>query len=273
MKLQTPVIPKPGDFSLGFDDKIVVLGSCFADNMGTRLQQAGFDVLVNPFGTLYNPVSIADAVARLESGTPFSESDCIEMGAGAGKICSFSHHTSFARPTAAEFLENANASLERASAFWKQATRVIITYGTARCWAHGGTVVSNCLKRPGYEFTHEMLSVPEAREAVLRAVVPGKKYLFTVSPIRHLGEGAHDNTLSKATLHLALEGLNYFPAYEILLDELRDYRFFAEDLLHPSPTAVQIIWERFIDFAVPQQDLNRIAENEKLFKSSMHRSF
>lgn len=273
MKLITPVTAPQDSFTLGFEDKTVVLGSCFADNMGARLMHAGFNVLVNPFGTLYNPVSIADAVARLESGEPFGEQDCVEMGAGAGKVCSFSHHTSFARPSVQEFLDVANGALKEACEFWKIANKVIITYGTARCWAHEGRIVANCLKRPGYEFTHEMLSVSEARAAIERSIVPDKEYLFTVSPIRHLGEGAHDNTLSKATLHLALEGRPYFPAYEILLDELRDYRYFAEDMVHPSPVAVQYIWERFLNFAVSPADLQTVVKNEKRWRASLHRAF
>ena len=232
-------------------DKVTVLGSCFANEMGARMKDAGFDVCVNPFGTLFNPVSIANSIARLDSAIPFRPEECVEMGAGAGKICSWWHHTSFARLTAEEFLGNANKALQEASAFWKSSHKVIITLGTAMVWklVSNGEVVSNCLKRPSREFSHEMLSVSQT-SAVLKRIVaahPDKGFIFTVSPIRHMGEGAHLNTISKSTLQLAIEatGAAYFPAYEIMLDELRDYRWFAEDLVHPSKTASDYIWERF----------------------------
>ena len=143
------------------DDKVAVLGSCFATEMGTRMASAGFNVCTNPFGTVYNPVSIANSIARLDHCVPFRRDECVEMGAGAGKICSWWHHTSFARLTEDEFLLNANKSLEEKSAFWKDSNKVIITFGTAMVWklVSNGEVVSNCLKRPSREFSHEMLSV------------------------------------------------------------------------------------------------------------------
>ena len=296
MKLFTEVSCKKIPF-LSASDRIFVLGSCFADAIGARLADAGFDVACNPFGTLYNPASLAAAVARLDSAEPFGPQDCVEMGAGAGRICSFSHHTSFARATAQEFLAHANARLQEDAARWRACTHVILTLGTARVWRAlelpGRPVVANCLKRPAREFSHELLSV-DACAALLRTIVethPDKRFLFTVSPIRHLGDGAHGNTLSKATLHLAVEellsashpeptdrhpGLDpgspaYFPAYEILLDELRDYRFYGEDLVHPAPAAVQIIWERFLDACTDPADRPRILAAEKAARAAAHR--
>ena len=235
--------------------KFTVLGSCFANEIGTRMKDAGFDVCLNPFGTLYNPVSIANSIARLDSAIPFRPEECVEMGANAGKICSWWHHTSFARVDARDFLQNANAALAKASAAWKESNVAIITLGTARVWklVSSGEVVSNCLKRPSREFSHEMLSVGQV-SAVLGSIVhkhPEKEFIFTVSPIRHMGEGAHLNTLSKATLHVGLEAVlgnraSYFPAYEILIDELRDYRYYAEDGSHPSKEAVDIICTDFL---------------------------
>ena len=237
------------------DDKISILGSCFANSIGERLIADGFDVCLNPFGTLYNPISIANSIARLDSAIPFRPEECVEMGANAGKICSWWHHTSFARVDAQDFLSNANASLAKASAAWRESNVAIITLGTARVWklVSNGEVVSNCLKRPSREFSHEMLSVGQV-SAVLGSIVrkhPEKEFIFTVSPIRHMGEGAHLNPISKATLHVALESVlgdraSYFPAYEILIDELRDYRYYAADGSHPSEEAVGIICERFM---------------------------
>jgi len=268
---------------LSRDANICVIGSCFADAIGGRLCEAGFSVLCNPFGTLYNPASVAAAVKRLDSGLPFTLEDCVEMGAGAGRVCSFSHHTHFARPTAEAFLANANERLAADCAAWAKTDRVLVTLGTAWVWRAlerpGQPVVANCLKRPAREFAHELLSV-EASVALLREMVdshPDKAFLFTVSPIRHLGDGAHANTLSKSTLHLAVQQIlragraEYFPAYEILLDELRDYRFYADDLLHPADTAVQLIWERFLDACTDPADRAAILAAERASRATRHR--
>lgn len=230
-------------------DKIMVIGSCFATNVGGRLLDDGYDVCINPFGTIFNPESIANSVTRLESAEPFTIMDCVEMGAGAGKVCSFWHHTSFARRTPEEFLKNANDSLAEASAIWKGCNKVIVTFGTAQVWRHNGKTVSNCLKRPGYEFTHEMLTLERIRECIDTICVDGKEYLFTVSPVRHMGEGAHVNTISKSLLHLAIEesGVGYFPSYEIVIDELRDYKYYNEDKVHPSAEAIDVVYRRFIE--------------------------
>ena len=270
---------------LSQDGRICVLGSCFADSIGERLAAAGFDVLRNPFGTLYNPASVAAAAERLDSARPFTPDECVEMGAGAGLVCSFSHHTRFARPTAEAFLDAANAALAADAAAWAGCRRVLVTLGTAFVWRAlarpGQPLVANCLKRPAREFSHEMLDVA-ACAALLRTLVerhPDKEFLFTVSPIRHLGDGAHANTLSKSTLHLAVQEVlascpdrtAYFPAYEILLDELRDYRFYADDLVHPADSAVQLIWERFLDACTDPADRPAILAAERAARAALHR--
>ena len=278
MKLFTD-IPCEKIAEISLSDHICVLGSCFADEIGARLEAGGFNVLRNPFGTLYNPASIASAIARLDSAEPFTPADCVEMGAGAGRVGSFSHHTSFARPTAEEFLAHANARLSEDAARWRACNRVVLTLGTAWVWRAlerpGQPVVANCLKRPAREFAHELLSV-EACTELLRGIVEGhpeKQFLLTVSPIRHLGAGARANTLSKSTLHLAIEnaGVSYFPAYEIVMDELRDYRFYAEDLVHPAPAAVQIVWERFLDACTVPAERDRILAVERASRAANHR--
>lgn len=283
MKLQTlvPILPLPVTLSL--QDKVTVLGSCFADAVGSRLAEWGWDASVNPFGTLFNPVSVCNSISRLQCGVPFTQEDCVEMGAGAGLVCSFSHHTSFARPTPEAFLANANAVLEVASARWKASNRVLITLGTAWVYRHkeSGEVVANCLKRPAGEFSRECLSVPQVT-ALLTSLVKRhaeKSFIFTVSPIRHLQDGAHANQLSKATLLLALEAVcaafpertAYFPAYEIVLDELRDYRFYAEDMLHPSAQAEDYIFERFIDAVLPPAQRSDLEARRKALLASRHR--
>ena len=250
MKLQTPVTLDPAPVSISYNDRIAVLGSCFADEIGARLAAAGFDVLCNPFGTLYNPVSIGNAVARLTAGVPFTADEVVEMGAGAGRYCSCWHHTSFARETPEAFLENANAVLAEASAFWKDCNRVIIT-----------------------EFTRYRLTVAQSA-ALLRGLVerhPGKQFIFTVSPIRHLADGAHGNQLSKSTLLLATEGLPYFPAYEIMMDELRDYRWWAEDMVHPTKQAAAYLCDRFVEWALPTREWDLYESRMKTWRQAQHR--
>jgi hypothetical protein len=262
----------------------MMLGSCFTDNIGKRLHNFGFDVCVNPFGTLYNPASIYESVIRLIQGTPFTENDSTKIGAGSDRICSFHHHTSFSRKTSEEFLINANKALEDASAFFKQCNKVIITLGTSWCYRHLATdrIVSNCLKHPASEFTREFLQASQT-ETLLSTIIDtckGKEFIFTVSPIRHFKDGAHGNQLSKAALLLGSEATiqahqdnaDYFPAYEIFMDELRDYRFYAEDMCHPSAQAVEYIRERFLNWALPAEEHSTLEVNIKKFKQSCHRS-
>ena len=283
MKLQTPVADEKCRIGISYNDKIMILGSCFSDNIGKQLKDLGFDVCVNPFGTLYNPASIKESINHLSSRTPFTKEDCTEIGAGSKKICSFSHHTSFARETVEEFLENANKTLEEAADFFNTCNKIIITLGTSWCYRHieRNVIVSNCLKHLAAEFKREFLS-SEATADILSDIVAktGKEVIFTVSPIRHFKDGAHGNQLSKAALLLGantaiIENPNkadYFPAYEIVMDELRDYRFYAEDMCHPSQMTVNYIRERFLDWALPLEERSKLEENIRKFKQSCHRA-
>ena len=271
VKLSTPVASPKLTFGISLKDKVVVLGSCLSDELGAKFADAGFDVMTNPFGTLYNPLSIENAIARLDSGKPYTAEDCVQMGAGAGLVCSWEHYTKFARPSADEFLAGANVALARAAEKWRSASTVVVCLYTAYVWEHDGRVVANCLKRPAGEFTRRMLSVDEVRAAVDRIEKghPDKRFLWMVCPIRQTAD-LRENTLSKATLHLGLAGAPYFPAYEIVHDELRDYRFYADDLAHPSAGAMQIIWERLIE-AVDPGERDAITANERQSKTLKHR--
>ena len=283
LKLQTPVQTGRSLVEMSLESQAITLGSCFADSIGRKMEELGFNILVNPFGTLYNPVSICNSVARLASGIPFTSKDCVVMGAGAGLVCSFSHHTTFARETEKEFLSVANSSLEKAAGFWNSATEVIVTLGTAWCFEHiaSGEIVSNCLKRDSKEFNRRRLSVPEVSNLLKNMVrrFPEKEFIFSVSPIRHLKDGAHGNQLSKSTLLLAVdevikafpERTDYFPAYEIFMDELRDYRFYAPDMTHPSDQATEYIWSRFVDWVVPVKDIPELERRLKALAASRHR--
>ncbi len=277
MKLQTPVTDLPCKVGISYNDKIMMLGSCFSDNIGSRLKNYGFDACVNPFGTLYNPASILSAVRRMLSVEAFRENDCVEIGAGDSRTCSFSHHTSFARPSYEEFIENANTRLAEAAEFFRECNKVIITLGTSWCYRHveRDIIVSNCLKRNPKEFVREFL--PASRTAVmLREIMdlcPDKQFIFTVSPIRHFKDGAHGNQISKASLLLGIEEAgrgDYFPAYEIVMDELRDYRFYAEDMCHPTQQAADYICERFLDWALPADEHDTLKENIRAFRHGCH---
>lgn len=288
MKLQTPVADAECKVGISYTDKITMLGSCFSDNVGKQLKDYGFDVCVNPFGTLYNPVSIQKSISRLVHGQPFTEEDCIQIGAGDERFCSFSHHTSFARSSKNEFLENANTALESAVKHFAESTKVIITLGTSWCFKHveNGEVVSNCLKRPAAEFERVRLSsaltnnllaqlIDECRNAESENF-KHKEFIFTVSPIRHFKDGAHGNQISKAGLLLGIEdsldieGTDYFPSYEIMMDELRDYRFYAEDMCHPTSQAVDYICERFLAWALPAEEHPVLESKIREYKKSRH---
>ena len=289
LKLQTPVDVGRSRIGISYSDRIMVLGSCFADNVGKKMAECGFNVCVNPFGTLYNPVSVCSAVARLESGGPFTGEECVQMGSGSSLICSFSHHTSFARETAEEFLRHANGRLAEASEFYRSCGKVIVTLGTSWCYRHTGRdmIVSNCLKRDAKEFTRQRLDL-QSEVDILAGMVrkassggTSRQFIFTVSPIRHLKDGAHGNLISKATLLLAEEEIcgmfpgqcEYFPAYEIMMDELRDYRFYADDLLHPSPLAVQYLWEWFSAACFSAETRRLTGELDALQRDLAHRPF
>lgn len=284
LKLQTQVDVPQSRIRLSYNDKILLLGSCFSDNIGQIMKNMGFDVRVNPFGTLYNPVSVCNSIRRLDSAVPFSEEECVQMGAGSELYCSFSHHTAAARRTKEAFLEDANSALASDSEFFKSADIVLITLGTSWVFKHNetGEIVSNCLKRDAKEFTRECLNL-KMSATLLDSVVsryPDKKFIFTVSPIRHLKDGAHGNMISKSSLLLAEENVigkysdrcEYFPAYEIMMDELRDYRFYTDDMVHPSPLAVNYIWERFCDFTMAETTREELLRRKKAYQQSQHRT-
>ena len=280
MKLQTPVADEKCKVGISYQDRTLMLGSCFSDNIGRQLADFGFDICVNPFGTLYNPISILQSIELLTSDRMFGTEDCVQIGAGDERWCSFSHHTSFARELQADFLDNANRILTAARAYFSSCHRIIITLGTAWCFRNvaSGRVVSNCLKRPASEFIRERLSSAEVTQILTRIarLCPGKQFIFTVSPIRHFKDGAHGNQISKSALLLGIDDFlsgqpgDYFPAYEIMMDELRDYRFYTEDMCHPSQQAVNYIRERFLSWALPADELPRLEEKIRTFRHSLH---
>ena len=245
--------------TIHYGDGLLFLGSCFADEVGTLCRGVGFDALVNPFGVLYNPSSIAQSVKRLDSGAPFTHEDVVEVG--EGYFCTFSHNTAFWNKSISSLLEQVNQNLADAHGCFSRSKWIVLSLGTSWVFLdkESGCTVSNCHKLPASRFERVFLSVEKSSLCLSEIVKlhPQKHFIFTISPLRHLKDGLHENQLSKSALLLAVDAVckafdnaHYFPAYEILLDELRSYRFYKEDMVHPTEQAVQYIWERFADFAI-----------------------
>lgn len=285
MKLRTEIFIAPSDLRLSFSDKIFMSGSCFVENMSIKLQSAGLDVDVNPFGVVYNPVSIAHGIHGLLNGKNYTVSDLFE---NKKMFHSFSHHSRFSDVSEEACLKRINDRLAYSSDYLNQASVFVATFGTAYVYRlkDSGEVVSNCHKLPDKIFTRNRLTVAEIvqewNELILplRKQNPQLKFLFTVSPIRHWKDGAHDNQISKSTLLLAIEelirqhdGCYYFPSYEIMMDDLRDYRFYADDMLHPSSVAAEYIWDKFSQAFFDKETLKLMQEWESIQQALNHRPF
>lgn len=283
MELQTVVgIEKP-DFQIGYTASILMLGSCFVENMGARLEYFKFQADINPCGIVYNPLSVADTLEILLSGKRFEEKDLILRD---GKWMSFSHHGRFSAVSREQCLQNINARLAGAVRQLAKLDVLIITWGTAWVYRYRqtGQVVANCHKFPAAEFEHSRLEVEDIVSVYtgllkrLWTKRPQLKIIFTVSPVRHWKDGAQGNQLSKAVLLLAIDRLvklspqvSYFPSYEIVMDELRDYRFYASDMLHVSEQGVDYIWEKFRDNYIAKETLDQMKRIDKLNKILLHR--
>ena len=282
MNLSTDVKIQPIEQRIVYSDRLLFLGSCFADEIGNICKGLGFDALVNPFGVLFNPASICQSVERLESGKDFTKDDVIEVG---GEFyCTFSHNTEFWNPSPEKLLETVNGSLNSARQHFLQTKWIVISLGTSWIYRHKqcGLIVSNCHKLPSQLFQREFLTTEQSTELLSQLVEKhkDKQFIFTVSPLRHLKDGLHENQISKAALLLAVDEIckhfgnaHYFPAYEILLDELRDYRFYKEDMIHPTEQAVRYIWERFTDFAIAESELPAMKQAQELKLMLQHKVF
>ena len=273
-------------FLFSLSEPILLLGSCFVENMGKRLEDNKFQIDLNPFGTLYNPASIAETLRMLLHPERFTENN---LFLHEGIYHSFSHHSRFSSSSAEDCLKNINDRLFLSAERLRQEQRLIVTWGTA--WAYrlksSGEIVANCHKLPDKLFERELLSVrqivTEWKELLLSLWEqnPELRILFTISPIRHWKDGAHGNQISKATLLLAVheleqtfpEHIAYFPAYEIMMDELRDYRFYADDMLHPSEQAVEYIWETFARHLFTQETKKILQAWSHIQKALQHKPF
>jgi len=277
-------IPK-SKFQLSHNTESVLIGSCFADNIGSRLKTYKFPVEHNPFGVLYNPVSIKTSLEILINKELFSESDLYYYN---DQWLSFNHYSAFSNPDKKVCLKKINERIENAAEFLKKSSYLFITFGTA--WVYEfretGKIVANCHKVPAKAFKRYLLDLKDIVDAYtdffeeLKAFNTEIRIIFTVSPIRHWKDGAEMNQVSKSTLLLAIYELrkkfpemDYYPGYEILMDELRDYRFYANDMLHLSDAAVDYIWNSFVSTYVDDKSKLIITEIEKLNKALNHRPF
>lgn len=265
------------------NDMILTIGSCFAENVAARMRADMMTVCSNPLGTMFNPASIAATISRLAEGRLFTEADLFE---NQGLWRTFDAHTRLTDTTPAEALRKLNAAVEQGSEAFHRASTVIITLGTAWVFTdvESNRIVANCHKLPARRFDRSRLTVDQAGEILQKTVaqilteIPAAQIILTVSPVRHLADGLHGNNLSKATLMLAAEAvanstpeLIYFPAYELLNDDLRDYRFYGPDMLHPSETAIDYIYERFTESFFTPAAIEACREGRKLTRQLAHR--
>lgn len=303
------------DLRIDYKSNLVFIGSCFADNISAQFASRKFKVQASPFGTVYNPLSIAQMVKNIAEGKVYGDTDvfqdvCRDNGHGDNLWHSWDAHSSLSASTREECVDKLNAATTQARDFLRKADAVFITLGTAFVYylKDCGKPVSNCHRQDPALFERRMISVEEAAQALKSIVRSLKKIkqdqiatptirdddtkfhvIFTVSPLRHLSDGAHNNTLSKATLQLAVNSaisnvttvpsassgtfpaVNYFPSYEIVMDELRDYRFYADDMVHLSKTAEAYIFERMVSAYCDERTREDMAKVEKFLKMASHR--
>lgn len=264
----------------------MLLGSCFAENIGKKFSYFKYQATTNPFGIIFNAVSLEKLIRRVVENKKFTENDiffynelwhCYEV------------HSELSNPDKDLFLSHLNSILESTHRHIAALTHCIITLGTS--WAYSNIetheIVANCHKVPQKQFTKELLSIEQTEKSLqniillIHSVNPNCHFIFTVSPVRHIKDGFIENTLSKAHLIAAIHKtithhpspITYFPAFEIMMDELRDYRFYAEDMLHPNQTAIDYIWLRFYEHYISESAVKLMEEVDAIQKGLAHRPF
>lgn len=285
MKFQTNIPIKKSDFLIDYSSKLVSLGSCFAENMGNKFDYFKFSTITNPFGIIFNPISLETIILRSIHKKYFTEKDIFFHN--EAWHC-FEVHSELSNPDKTEFLTTLNQLIDTTNWHLEKETHCLITLGTSWVYKHIETndIVANCHKVPQKQFVKELLSVADI-EASLKRIVseiqvvnPNCKFVFTISPVRHSKDGFVENNVSKSHLITALYQflLNatssiYFPSYEIMMDELRDYRFYAEDMLHPNQTAIDYIWMRFSENYINEKEFETMQHVSEIQKALNHRPF
>ena len=289
MQFRTKITIPKGNNPIDYNSRIVSLGSCFAENMAEKLDYFKFQNTCNPFGIIFNPVSIEKMIYRTLNQIFYAEKDIFFHNE---RWHCYEVHSDFSSSDKEEFLENLNAVLRNSLIQLFHASHIIITYGTSWVYRNieSNTIVANCHKVPQKEFSKEILSVETIAKSIqntigyFQIINPNIDFIFTVSPVRHLKDGFVENQLSKAHLitaiHKVLESkiwnlkpAIYFPSYEIMMDELRDYRFYAEDMVHPNQVAINYIWERFFETVISEESHSIVEEVGSIQKGMQHRPF
>ncbi len=286
MNFTTKIPISKSQNQIDYNSKIMSIGSCFAENMGENFQYFKFQIAINPFGIIFNPVSIEKLISRVVNKEKFTEKDIFfhnEMW-----HC-FEVHSELSNSNKEEFLANLNEIIAKTHSQIISLTHCIITFGTSWFYRNklSNEIVANCHKVPQNQFDKEILSVETIEKSIqntvdlIKKVNPNCNFIFTISPVRHIKDGFVENSVSKAHLISAIydvinhqpSTINYFPSYEIMMDELRDYRFYAEDMLHPSQTAIDYIWIKFFENYVDEKEfatMNQVCEIQRALK---HRPF
>ncbi|MBI5010924.1 MAG: GSCFA domain-containing protein [Bacteroidia bacterium] len=283
MNFRTIITTGPPRNVISYRDHIMLIGSCFAAYMGEHMKMCKMPVMINPSGTVYNPVSVFNTIDSIISSKVISVNDLFYHNK---TWLSFFHYTDFTSDDPEQLIKKINDINFRAGEVLKKAGFLFITFGTSRVYRHkeSGLIVSNCHKVPNSGFDNELLTVREIADQWislldrLYAFNPGLRVVFTVSPVRHWKDGAHGNQVSKSVLFLAIEELlghksepEYFPAYELQMDDLRDYRFYADDMLHPSQSAIEYIWGKFSDAYFDKSTRELQSQILKITKAINHR--
>lgn len=288
MKLQTSIpLKKQTKNLIDYQSKVFLLGSCFVENIGDKLSYFKFQSHQNPFGVLFHPKAIETLVERAIKEDEYTEDDVFFNNE---QWHCFDAHSQLSNTSKNTLLTVLNNQLVVTKQQIKEASHIVITLGTAWVYKHceSNTVVANCHKVPQSNFTKELLSVNEITDVLrnlrhkIKDLNPTVSVIFTVSPIRHIKDGFVENTRSKAHLISAIHDFIaqqqeqnnfYFPSYEIMMDELRDYRFYAEDMIHPNTTAINYIWEKFQNIWISESILKTMEEVDSIQKGMAHRPF
>lgn len=283
MELRTIVKTAPSSCRIGYDTGVMLIGSCFANDIGSRMQDGKLPVMINPTGTLFNPVSVSNTLDIILRKKHFVKDDLCNHN---GTWLSLYHYTNFSSDDPEKVITKINSITGKAGDFLRSAKFLFLTFGTARIyrWKKTGLIVSNCHKIPSSYFDQELLNVKDIVELWsnqldnLNSFCPDLKIIFTISPVRHWKDGAHGNQVSKSVLFLAVEELlkhpavySYFPAYEIVMDDLRDYRYYGADMIHLSETAVDYIWNIFSEAYLGEKTLEIWKEVVRITKAANHR--
>ena len=284
MKFRTEINIQKEKNTINYDSKIVLFGSCFTENLEKHLSYFKFQNISNSHGILFNPKSIERAIRDCVAKKEYTQNDLHYFD---DVWMSFNHHTKFSSVYLAKILEQINTNIKNTHRALTNASHVIITLGTSWVYRYKETenLVANCHKIPQRNFEKEIISIDE-NTAILKQIITNiqqinssASIIFTVSPVRHIKDGFVENTQSKARLHTAIHNIIdrktvcYFPSFEIMMDDLRDYRFYKNDLLHPNETAMEYIWEKFKDSWISQDSYSLMKEINSIQKSLMHKPF